>query len=100
LAKIAPSIEDQPKTGVFSMTNQPSTTTDRTFNGHPSWEHWNVFVWVNNSIGLYRLAYLLTLQHGEEQAARMLFGVLEGMFTPERVAFHRRTPPPRNPRHR
>ena len=68
-----------------NTSNQP----EQTFNGHPSWEHWNVTLWVNGSIGLYRLAYSLTLKHGEEKAAQLLFVVLEGMQTPDRVPFTR-----------
>lgn len=26
-----------------------------TYNGHPSWEHWNVSLWFNNDQGLYNL---------------------------------------------
>lgn len=27
-----------------------------TYNGHPSWEHWNVCLWIDNDEGLYQLA--------------------------------------------
>ena len=30
--------------------------SDETFNGHPSWEHWNVALWVGNDEGLYNMA--------------------------------------------
>lgn len=26
------------------------------YNGHKNWNHWNVFMWINNDEGLYRLA--------------------------------------------
>ncbi len=68
------------------MTN---TTNQRakTYNGHPSWAHWNVSLWVNSSIGLYRLAYHLALQYGEEKAAHMLAVSLEGLRTPDGAPF-------------
>ena len=28
----------------------------KTYNGHPSWAHWNVALWFGNDEGLYRLA--------------------------------------------
>ena len=28
----------------------------KTFNGHKNWNHWNVFLWINNDEKLYRLA--------------------------------------------
>jgi hypothetical protein len=30
--------------------------TNKTFNGHKNWNHWNVSLWINNDEGLYRLA--------------------------------------------
>ena len=29
------------------------------YNGHPSWNAWNVSLWLNNDEGLYRAAYAL-----------------------------------------
>jgi hypothetical protein len=31
-------------------------STDRTFNGHKNWNHWNVSLWINSDEGLYRMA--------------------------------------------
>lgn len=26
------------------------------YNGHKNWNHWNVYLWINNDDGLYRMA--------------------------------------------
>ena len=65
--------------------NQP----DQTFNGHPSWEHWNVSLWLNGVEGLYSLAYELVVDHGEEKTADVLAIVLEGRSTPDGAPYSR-----------
>ena len=29
--------------------------TNQTYNGHPSWEHWNASLWASNDYDLYNL---------------------------------------------
>ena len=51
------------------------------YNGHRSWNAWNVSLWINNDEGLYRLAVDFVTEarrHGGdlEAAARVLLAVL------------------------
>lgn len=66
-----------------NTTHQP----DQTYNGHPTWEHWNVALWVNGTEGLYRIAYDLAVKHGEKKAALYLAIVLDGRSTPDGVPY-------------
>lgn len=43
--------------------------SDKSYNGHRNWNHWNVSLWVNNDEGLYRLARDLRREHGSNRAA-------------------------------
>lgn len=53
------------------------------FNGHRSWNAWNVSLWINNDEGLYRTARYLVQQHGYQKAARIMARDLEGETTPD-----------------
>lgn len=47
------------------------------YNGHPSWEHWNVALWIGNDEGLYECA--LTAIRGSrtlDDAAAMFIDLL------------------------
>jgi hypothetical protein len=54
-----------------------------TYNGHRSWNAWNVSLWINNDEGLYTYARDLVRQHGAERAARRLAASLGGSKTPD-----------------
>jgi hypothetical protein len=53
------------------------------YNGHRSWNAWNVSLWINNDEGLYRRAVELVRQHGYAKGARLMFRELEGERTPD-----------------
>lgn len=52
-----------------------------TFNGHKNWNHWNVYLWINNDEGLYNSARFYRQHYrkahgcgrtGAERAARAM----------------------------
>lgn len=43
------------------------------YNGHPSWEHWNVCLWIGNDEGLYRLAQSCSRECSSPAAAARMF---------------------------
>jgi hypothetical protein len=54
------------------------------FNGHRSWNAWNVSLWLNNDEGLYRLMQDAIATHKtRDKAARALLRDLEGQRTPD-----------------
>lgn len=47
------------------------------YNGHPSWNAWNVALWIGNDEGLYRLAMEMNAKHKRvERAARAMLAYL------------------------
>ena len=53
------------------------------YNGHRSWNAWNVSLWLNNDEGLYRRAVELATQHGLARGARRMAIELAGERTPD-----------------
>ena len=41
------------------------------YQGHRSWNAWNVSLWINNDEGLYRAAVALAKAYGVDAAARI-----------------------------
>ena len=60
-----------------------------TFNGHRSWNAWNVSLWINNDYGLYSWARDLAREHGAAKAARIMARDLEGERTPDGGKYNR-----------
>lgn len=55
------------------------------YNGHRSWNAWNVSLWINNDEGLYNLARrcIAETSNRGKAAARFLREVGEGAKTPD-----------------
>lgn len=53
------------------------------YNGHASWNQWNVSLWINNDESLYRMAQEYVRAHGYEKGARKLARELAGKVTPD-----------------
>lgn len=53
------------------------------YNGHRSWNAWNVSLWINNDEWLYRWACDLVKQHGADKAAWIMARNLAGEKTPD-----------------
>jgi hypothetical protein len=53
------------------------------YQGHRSWNAWNVSLWINNDEGLYREAHWLAKRYGIGQGAAMMAAGLKGECTPD-----------------
>lgn len=58
------------------------------YNGHRSWNAWNVSLWINNDEGLYFRAVELAKQYGINKGARLMFRELEGEKTPDGAVYN------------
>ena len=59
------------------------------FNGHRSWNSWNVSLWVNNDYNLYMHAVELVREYGRDKAARRIARMYAGERTPDGARFNR-----------
>ena len=60
----------------------------KTYNGHRSWNAWNVSLWINNDEGLYRRAVDLAKRHGIARGAALLAREMEGERTPDGARYN------------
>lgn len=58
------------------------------YNGHRSWNAWNVSLWIGNDEGLYRHADELIKAHGAGKAAQLLARELAGERTPDGARYN------------
>lgn len=58
------------------------------YQGHRSWNAWNVSLWINNDEYLHRTAASLVGRLGINRAARQLHKMLEGTRTPDGAAYN------------
>ena len=58
------------------------------YNGHRSWNAWNVSLWIYNDENMYFLALDLVRRHGKRRAAFKLAAALEGQRTPDGAKYN------------
>lgn len=58
------------------------------YNGHRSWNAWNVSLWINNDEGLYRQAVDLVQRYGLKGATQRLYRDLGETRTPDGAVYN------------
>lgn len=58
------------------------------YNGHRSWNAWNVSLWLNNDEGMYRMAQSFARQYGLGVGAVKLAQTLQGEKTPDGATYN------------
>jgi hypothetical protein len=66
-----------------------SQKAKNTFNGHRSWNAWNVSLHLSNDYGMCKLICDLVKQHGKQEAAEVLFNIIGGSRTPDGGTYNR-----------
>jgi hypothetical protein len=61
------------------------------YNGYPSWNAWNVSLWINNDETLYRYALAMVQEHGIQRATKYLSEDWNGKRTPDGARYNRRS---------
>lgn len=60
------------------------------YNGHKSWNAWNVYLWLNNEEPLYRMMLAYIRHHGsKDRAAAEMARDLKGQKTPDGGSYNR-----------
>ena len=60
----------------------------KSYNGHRSWNAWNVSLWINNDEDIYRLAYNWVQKFGVGIATKLLLDTLPDQ-TPDGAQYNR-----------
>ena len=55
----------------------------KSYNGHRSWNAWNVAMWINSDEFMYNWAKELVREHGRGKAARIMAREMDGQKTPD-----------------
>ena len=63
----------------------------RPYEGYPSWNSWNVSLWINNEYKLYLTAYTLVQRDGMAKAVEILAYAWKGRKTPDGGVFNKRS---------
>ena len=63
----------------------------RPYQGYPSWNSWNVSLWINNEYNLYKTAEDLVQREGMRRAVEILTNWWDGKRTPDGGVFNRRS---------
>ena len=63
----------------------------RPYQGYPSWNSWNVSLWINNEYNLYKTAEDLVQREGMNKAVRILTNWWGDKRTPDGGVFNRRS---------
>jgi hypothetical protein len=59
-----------------------------TYQGHRSWNAWNVSLWINNDEPLYRMALSFVKRYGRGVGAIRLANALRGEKTPDGAVYN------------
>ena len=61
----------------------------KNYNGHRSWNAWNVALWINNDENMYKYTRDIISKFGKVKAVNLLYRELKGHNTPDGAIYNR-----------
>ena len=74
---------------LYNMGNMERIPTMREYNGHRSWNAWNVALWLSNEYNLYQEIVDRVKKNGLTKAVNMMYRDIGGYKTPDGAIYNK-----------
>ena len=74
---------------LYNMGNMEGVSTMKEYNGHRSWNAWNVALWLSNEYNLYQEIVDKVKKNGLTKAVNMMYRDIGGHKTPDGATYNK-----------
>ena len=61
----------------------------KSYNGHRSWNAWNVSLWLNNDYDIYKQIFIFLDKYGLTKTTNLIYLKLKGCKTPDGAIYNK-----------